>query len=158
MANPSTQALIDHFDSAFEGPNGDYPAVLESLAGVTARQALWKPAAACNSIWQIVEHLTSSMEWQLDVLDEGSAQPPPWIEPAGGDGEWRASLERLKDAHARLTAAILQLPEARLLSIPAGEKQTLLVLLLSTAAHEAHHGGQIDYLKGLLSALSIKGA
>jgi uncharacterized damage-inducible protein DinB len=27
--------------------------------------------------------------------------------------------------------------------------QTQLELLLSIAAHEAHHGGQIDYLKGL---------
>ncbi len=32
MPGPLVQALIAHFDSVFEGPNGDYPAVLEALA------------------------------------------------------------------------------------------------------------------------------
>ena len=32
MPGPLAQALIAHFDSVFVGPNGDYPAVLESLA------------------------------------------------------------------------------------------------------------------------------
>jgi hypothetical protein len=31
--------VIAHFDGVFEGPNGDYPAVLQSLAGVTAAEA-----------------------------------------------------------------------------------------------------------------------
>ena len=36
MANSLVQVLIAHFDSVFEGPNGDYPAVLETLAGLSA--------------------------------------------------------------------------------------------------------------------------
>ncbi len=31
MADPLVQALIAHFDSVFEGPNGDFPAVLEAV-------------------------------------------------------------------------------------------------------------------------------
>lgn len=158
MANLTAQRVIEQFDGVFGGPNGDYPAVLESLAGITAQQAIWRPAWGCNSIWQIVEHLSSSIEWQLAVLHQGSAELTPWIEPAGSQEAWQAALVRLRDAHARLSAAIEQMPEERLLSVPAGEKQTLAALLLSMAAHDAHHGGQIDYVRGLQSALSVRGA
>jgi hypothetical protein len=43
----------------FAGPNGDYPAVLEAMGGLTAAQALWKPAPGGNSILQIADHLTA---------------------------------------------------------------------------------------------------
>jgi uncharacterized damage-inducible protein DinB len=151
---PSTfiQALIAHFDSVFEGPNGDYSAVLEAVAGVSAAQALWKPAAWQNSIWQIVEHLIASKEWQIDMLEHGHAASPVWIEPQGDETAWQATIAFLKDAHQRLKAALAKVDEDELLKIPFPEegKQTLLELILSAGpAHEAHHSGQIDYLKGL---------
>ncbi len=52
MASSLVQAIIAHFDSVFEGPNGDYPALLEALVGLTVAQAAWKPAPDHNSIWQ----------------------------------------------------------------------------------------------------------
>ena len=61
-----------------------------------------------------------------------------------------STVEARRDYHARLMAALGQVPEEALLKIPNPErKQTLLELLLSSAAHDAHHSGQIDYLKGL---------
>ena len=151
MTNPLVQALIAHFDSVFEGPNGDYSAILESLASVSVSQALWKPAPNQNSIWQIVEHLIASKEWQIGMLERGQAASPVWIEPSGNEAAWQASLTRLRNAHQRLKAALEQVAEADLLAVPAPEEGlTLLELLLSSGpAHEAHHGGQIDYLKGL---------
>ena len=151
MSGSLVQALIAHFDSVFEGPNGDYSAVLEALTGVSVTQALWKPLPQQNSIWQIVEHLIASKEWQIDMLKQGKATSPVWIEPSGDEVEWQATLGRLKDAHHRLKVALEQVPEDELLARPVPESnQTLLELLLSSGpAHEAHHGGQIDYLKGL---------
>jgi uncharacterized damage-inducible protein DinB len=144
------QALIAHFDSVFEGPNGDYPAVLEALGGLTAEQAIWKPAPDCNSIWQIVDHLTASTLWQIEMLEKGEAAFPAWTQPAGNESDWQASINRLKEAHERLNVTLGQLSEKELLNIPVPEwKKTLLELLLSSAAHEAYHDGQIDYLKGL---------
>jgi uncharacterized damage-inducible protein DinB len=144
-------ALIAHLDSVFEGPNGDYAAVLEALAGVSAAQALWKPAPTQNSIWQIVEHLSASKQWQIDMLEQGQAASPVWTEPSGDEVAWQAAVDRLKDAHQRLKAVLERVPEEDLLRIPVPEwKSTLLELVLSSGpAHEAHHGGQIDYLKGL---------
>src|SRR5688572_29798745 len=99
MSNPLVRALIAHFDSAFEGPNGDYPSVLEALTGITAQQAIWKPAPESNSIWQIVNHLTASKEWQMEMITKGEASSPVWTEPSGGEAAWQASLAHLHEAH-----------------------------------------------------------
>jgi uncharacterized damage-inducible protein DinB len=151
MPNPLVHALIAHFDSVFEGPNGDYSAVLEAVAGVSAEQALWKPIPKQNSIWQIVEHLIASKEWQIEMLKHGSAPSPVWVEPSGDESAWQATLTRLKDAHCRLKSILEHLGDADLLKIPPSEEKcTLLELILSAGpAHEAHHCGQIDYLRGL---------
>jgi hypothetical protein len=151
MPGPLVQAVIAHFDSVFEGPNGDYPAVLEAVANVSVAQALWKPTPTQNSIWQIVEHLIASKEWQIEMLEHGQAASPVWVEPAGDEVAWQASLARLKDAHQRLKLALAQVAEADLFKMPVPAwGRTLLELILSSGpAHEAHHSGQIDYLKGL---------
>src|SRR6266542_1789378 len=151
MPSPMNQALISHFDSVFEGPNGDYPAVLEAVSNVSAAQALWKPRPKQNSIWQIVEHLIASKEWQIDMLEKGQASSPVWTEPSGDEAVWQASLARLKDAHQQLKVALAQVAEEDLLKVPVPEwNRTLLELILSSGpAHEAHHSGQIDDLKGL---------
>jgi len=151
MPGPLVQALIAHFDSVFAGPNGDYSAVLEAVAGVSVTQALWRPTPTQNSIWQIVEHLIASKEWQIEMLEHGQTAPPVWVEPAGDEAAWQASLARLKDAHYRLKLALEQVAEADFLKVPVPEEgRTLLELVLSSGpAHESHHGGQIDYLKGL---------
>ena len=150
MADSLVQALIAHFDSIFAGPNGDYPAILEALAGITVAQAIWKPAPQQNSIWQIVDHLDASKIWQIDMLEKGQAASPIWTQPAGDESAWQAAQTQLVNTHARLKNTLARLSQQELLAIPqAGSQQTLLELLLSIAAHEAHHGGQIDYLKGL---------
>ena len=153
MHNPLVQALIAHFEGVFVGPNGDYAATLESLAGVSAAQALWKPAPTQNSIWQIVEHLIGSNEWQMDMLAGRQPAPTIWVEPAGDEAAWRATLARLQDSHRRVKAALEQVAETDLLVVEPQTGRTLLELVLSSGpAHEAHHGGQIDYLKGLQAA------
>src|SRR5512135_2223664 len=155
MSNSLLQAVLAHYDSVFEGPNGDYPALLEALTGITAAQAIWKPAPDCNSIWQIVDHATASKLWQIDMLEKGQAAPPLWTQPTGDENAWHAAVVRLKDVHARLKAVLEKVPEEDLLTIPVPEwNKTLLELLLSSAAHEAHHSGQVDYLKGLQAGTS----
>ena len=151
MLDPLARALIAHFDSAFEGPNGDYPSVLEALAGLTASQAVWKPSPKSNSIWQIVDHLTASKEWQIEMIAKGEAPSPVWTQPSGDEAAWQISVARLHEAHVRLKTVLEQLQDEDLLKPPSLElTQTLLELLLSSgSAHEAHHSGQIDYLKGL---------
>lgn len=129
------------------------PDVMSQVLCVAATHALWKPAPQQNSIWQIVDHLIASKQWLIEMLERGQAAPPVWTDPSGDEAAWQAALDRLKDAHHRLKAAVEQAPEDKLLTIPElGGKLTLLELILSSGpAHEAHHSGQIDYLKGLLA-------
>jgi hypothetical protein len=150
MIAPLVRALIAHGDSVFVGPNGDYAAVLETIASMPVRQALWKPVPTQNSIWQIVEHLIVSKEWLIETLEHGQAASPDWVEPSGDEATWQDTLARLKDAHQRLRLRLEQLTDADLLKASDPEGHTLLELILSAGpAHEAHHSGQIDYLRGL---------
>jgi uncharacterized damage-inducible protein DinB len=151
VSEPLVQALLAHLDGVFAGPNGDYPAVLEALAGVSAQQAMWIPAPGANSIWQIVDHLAASKEWEIMMLEKGQAASPAWTQPAGDEASWRAAVARLRDVHLRLKAALGRLSDEDLLKPqPADQNRTLLDLILSVSSdHESHHGGQIDFLKGL---------
>ncbi len=151
MPSSLSHALIAHIDSVFFGPNGDYAAVMEALDGLTAQQALWKPSPSQNSIWQIVEHLIASKQWLIETLQGGQPPSPPWTEPSGDEAAWQQAIGRLQDSHQRLKDAIAAQPQSDWLEIPAPDLgQTLLEQTLSSGpAHEAHHGGQIDYLKGL---------
>ena len=154
MPGPLVRALIAHVDSSFEGPNGDYPALLETITGLTAQQAVWRPSPTSNSIWQIVDHLASSKEWQIEMLENRQAESPAWIQPSGDEESWQALLTHLKDNHGRLRLALGRLTDEELLKYPVSElPRTLLELVLSSgSAHEAHHAGQISYLRGLQDA------
>jgi hypothetical protein len=86
----------------------------------------------------------------MEMLEKGQAASPVWTEPAGGESAWQASLSKLKESHLKLRTALADLTDAALLEVPVPEwEKTLLELLLSSAAHEAYHAGQIDYLKGM---------
>ena len=154
MPGPFVRALLAQVDSSFEGPNGDYPALLETIAGLTAGQAVWRPSPTSNSIWQIVDHLASSKEWQIEMLEKRQAESPVWIQPSGDEESWQALIAHLKEAHRRQKFALGQLKDEELLTFPVPEiPRTLLELILSSgSAHEAHHAGQISYLRGLQDA------
>jgi hypothetical protein len=150
MAGKLVDILLAHVDGVFAGPNGDFPAVLEALEGVTAEQAAWKPDPRANSIWQIVDHLSGSNLWEMEMLKTFQATPPAWTEPAGGEAAWQDSLAKLHQTQADLRAALAALTDEALLAIPVAEwGKTLFELVLSSAGHEACHAGQIDYLRGL---------
>jgi uncharacterized damage-inducible protein DinB len=151
MPGPLVSALIAHFESSFEEPNGDYPAVMEAIASLTAEQAMWRPSPDANSIWQIVDHLAASKEWQIEMMEKGQAESPAWIQPSGDEDSWQALIGRLKESHTRLKSALAKLSDEELLEYPVPElHRTLMELILSSgSAHEAHHAGQISYLRGL---------
>lgn len=154
MTSGIVKALIAHCDSVFTGPNGDYASVLEVVESVSAQQAAWKPTATQNSIWQITEHLIASKQWQIHMLKHGWATAKGWVEPTGDEAAWQETLHRLKNAHRQLVQTLEKISEDDLLTIPDPKVgRTLLELILSSGpAHEAHHSGQLDYLKGLIAA------
>lgn len=45
------------------------PSVLEALDWLAAIQAAWKPSPDRHSIWQIVDHLAKSKEWERAIIE-----------------------------------------------------------------------------------------
>ncbi len=50
------EMLLEQFTAAFD-QNTWFVALKNTLDGVTAADAVWKPAGVDNSIWEIVSHL-----------------------------------------------------------------------------------------------------
>jgi len=158
LSDSLVRALISHIDSVFVGPNGDYAAVLEVVETLSVKQALWNPVPNQNSIWQIVEHLIDSKEWQIAMLEQRNPAPTVWGYPFGDEAAWQDTLVRLKAAHQRLKLTLEKLSDADLLAVPdAKVGLTLIELILSSGpAHEAHHSGQLDYLRGMQAIIATK--
>ena len=140
---------------AFQGPNGDYPSVLEAIDGLTAIKAAWKPSPDRHSIWQIVDHLTKSKEWERRVIIGERPPSPTWDDPTGDEDAWRATIERLRTAQTQLLAAIDHLVEEDLWKRPPTKRGWPVVnFILNKAAHDAYHAGQIRHLRALLGTLN----
>ncbi len=151
MSTPWTAILRTAILGAFEGPNGDYPSVLQTVNGLTAIQAVWKPSAGRHSIWQIVDHLTRSKEWECRILEGERLPAPVWDDPSGDDAAWRAAIERLRTAQAQLLETVNRLTDDALLRRPPTTLGWPVVnLVLNKAAHDAYHAGQIRYVRALL--------
>lgn len=155
------QAIRRDVLSAFEyAHNKDawvFP-LAEALAGVTAREAIWKPATAASdlrSIWEIVLHMTV---WTENLVQRGEQRmrgEPPGRPPEGDwpplpatpdEGAWEQSQRRLWDALAGLRAYIETTPPTVLLDQGnAGYSQ--FADLLCCLIHNAYHIGQITKLR-----------
>lgn len=53
-----------------------------------------RPSPESNSIWQILDHLAASKQWQIEMLEKGQAESPLWTEPPGDKESWQASEGR----------------------------------------------------------------
>jgi len=123
---------------------GWHVSLWDSVKDLTAAQAVWAPAPSRNSIWQIVDHVAL---WKDDGARRISGQPrrpSGWHRgvdwrpiPVVTENAWRGSLQELRDAHARVTAALGEHGDADL--------ETIRGLI----AHDSYHGGQICYLRAL---------
>lgn len=155
MTTPWVEILRNASLGAFHGPNGDYPSVLEALDGLTAVQAAWKPAPDRHSVWQIVDHLTKSKEWERRVILGERPPAAAWADPSGNDDEWQAAIGQLQAAHTELLEAIDQLSEDQLRKRPPTKTGWPVVnLILNKAAHDAYHAGQIQHLRALHNGLN----
>lgn len=152
--DPITRWLLGLIDEAFEGPAWHGPSLSATLRGLSAEQAIWRPAPGRNSAWAIVLHLAYWKHRVHERVAPGTVEPFPrgprdWpqlpaeLTPAA----WKADLALLKQTHAELRAAVLSLPASRLKRPGPGQKQTRLQNLVGSACHDLYHGGQIRLLR-----------
>jgi hypothetical protein len=143
-------ALLDEGYSrkTWHGPN-----LRQSLKGVSARQAAWRPAPGRHNIWELALH---SAYWKYAVrrrieggkrgsfILKGSNFFSRPEEGKATEAAWRADLALLKREHKELEDAI-----RRVLKTPRAKK--LFPSLYGVAFHDIYHAGQIRLLRRLMA-------
>jgi uncharacterized damage-inducible protein DinB len=131
------------------------PSLKGSLRGVSASQAVWRPARGRHSIWDLVLH---AAYWKYAVRrlltgEKRGAFPRKgsnWFSAPGSatEKEWKQLLALLDEEHRKLAGAVARLSPADLPRKPRGSR-TIANLLYGVASHDVYHTGQIQLLKRL---------
>ena len=150
--------LLEVFDQAYTAPAWHGTPLKGALRGVTARDALWRPAPGRHCIWDLVLH---TAYWKYIVRGR-LLRDPDLVFPRGGANfpdlparpnaaAWRADRKLLDEQHALLRRAIIRLDPARLERRSAAEdaKWRTKQEIYGIASHDLYHAGQIQLLKRL---------
>jgi hypothetical protein len=140
-------------DEAFRGPAWHGPSLWSTLKGVTATQALWRPAPGRNTIWELVLHTSHGTHLvRRRLLGRGAPTFPRPLRknwwpamPAEPDrAAWRADLALLLECHERLMEAVRRPRQA-------AHKQ-----MIGIALHDTYHAGQIRLIRRLAAAKGVR--
>jgi DinB superfamily len=143
-------ALLDegYTRKTWHGPN-----LRQSIKGVTARQAAWRPAPGAHNIWELTVH---SAYWKYAVrrkveggkrgsfLLKGSnffARPE---KGNAGEAAWHGDRQLLETEHHALVEAIRKV-------LRTARASKLLPAIYGVAFHDIYHAGQIRLLRRLMS-------
>jgi len=148
------QRLLDLVDRTHRARAWHGPALLQTLAGVTAALAAKHPVRGAHSIWELVEHVASWYEIVAErMAGEAAAVTPARNFPAvtrATPSAWKASLRRLARAHARFRREVAAFPVAKLGRRRPKLEQTWNVLIHGQIQHALYHAGQIALLRRAL--------
>lgn len=155
--------LLHHLEYTFE-KEAWQPSLAMATEGVTAQQALWKPAAERHSIWQIAWHVTHWKRATLGAWDgsrplfragSGStefldeAERTDWQEVSGDESTWQADCQALHEVSRTIAERAAAMTEEQFLQPFPGEDMPAALRLLRMATHDIYHAGQIRYLRVL---------
>lgn len=144
--------LLDIYDEAFERKAWHGPNLWQSLKGVSAKQAAWRPAANRHNIWEETLHaaywkyvvrrnLTKRKRGSF-ILRGSNFFPRP--EPGRqSESAWREDKAILRSEHRLLRKAI-----RAALAKPLTPK--IRRILWGVAFHDIYHAGQIRLLGRLM--------
>jgi hypothetical protein len=132
--------------AAWHGPN-----LRQSLRGVSAKQAAWRPGRGRHNIWEEALH---AAYWKYAVRRkiEGGKRGSFALEgsnffarPEKGkatNAAWRADQALLEKEHRALRAAVVK-------AIAEGRAERLARPIFGIAFHDVYHAGQIRLLRRL---------
>jgi len=132
--------FLDIYDEAFERKAWHGPNLWQSLKGVNAKQAAWRPAAA---YWKYdVRRILEKRKRGSFLLRGSNFFPRP--EPGRqSESAWREDKAILRSEHRRLRKAI-----RAALAKPLTPK--IRRILWGVAFHDIYHAGQIRLLRRLM--------
>ncbi|MDR7071646.1 DinB family protein [Fictibacillus barbaricus] len=136
--------LLKVFDSTFDKESW-YAPFKDSIDGLTAEQARWKPAGeAAKSIWENLNHLIyykerlvanlEGREWTNHLSGDENFY---LTEQSNDDQEWMKVVERAVNVNQKLREILSNMTVNEL------DHQSLDGKLLDIFVHDAYHTGQI---------------
>jgi hypothetical protein len=144
--------LLTMFDQGYEKRTWHGPNLKQSIRGVTAKQAAWRPAASRHNIWEVTLH---AAYWKYVVrrrieggkrgtfVLKGSNFFPRPEKGNLSEAAWRADEELLEREHKALRETIRRWASS-------GRSEKVLRMILGIAFHDVYHAGQIRLLRRLM--------
>lgn len=136
--------LLEQFQTTYNKQDWFVP-VMQSLEGLTAKQAMWKPSDSSHCIGQLAYHL---LFWNRRSLQGFSGKKPAAFSgdnnetfTAFNEESWAATVKELGEVLKGIETFIREADEAKLQS-SASEIDHICV-------HNAYHTGQILYARKL---------
>jgi hypothetical protein len=144
--------LVSLIDEAYTKKTWHGPNLRQSIRGVSAAQAAWRPAPGAHNIWELTLH-AAYWKYVIRRKIEGGKRGSFALKgsnffkrPERGtstEAAWRADRELLEREHRALAAAVCKVADT---PIP----KKLLRGIYGVAFHDVYHAGQIRLLRGLM--------
>jgi hypothetical protein len=148
----SAKLVLALLDEACEKKTWHGPNLRQSIKGITAKQAAWRPGPGRHNIWEVTLH-AAYWKYALRRKIEGGKRGSFALKgsnffarPEKGqlnEAAWSADKRLLEREHRALREAA-----AKLLSTPRGAK--FVNRLYGIAFHDIYHAGQIRLLRRLM--------
>jgi len=151
---PDRSLILTLLDEAYSQKTWHGPNLLQSLKGVTAKQAAWRPAPGRHNIWELTLHAAYwkyAARRRLEGGQRGSFVLKGtnfFSRPEKGkvsEADWQADRAILENEHHTLDQAA-----GKILRSPNAKKH--LRTLYGVAFHDVYHAGQIRLLRRLMNA------
>lgn len=147
----NADVILDLFEEAFERKTWHGPNLWQSLKGVTADQAAWRPARNRHNIWEVMLH---AAYWKYVVRRHLQGGKRGSFALRGSNFFPRPQPGKLTEAAWKLDKAILRVEHEALrvviknaLSKPIEPKMRRM--LSGVIFHDVYHAGQIRLLRRL---------
>jgi hypothetical protein len=141
--------LLQIIDQAYEKKAWHGPNLKQSLRGVSAQEAAWRPATGRHNIWEIALH---AAYWKYvvrrrlhgDPRGSFALQGSNWFaRPASQSAKaWREDRALLEREHRKLRETVSKLRQSKARTAPCA-------WIFGVAFHDIYHAGQIQLLKRL---------
>ena len=147
------ELVLALLDEAYEKKTWHGPNLKQSIRGITAKQAAWRPARGRHNIWELTLHAAYwkyAVRRRIDGGKRGSFALKGsnfFARPEKGklnEGAWNADKALLEREHRLMRRAI-----DKALRNPRGMK--ILRMLYGVAFHDTYHAGQIRLLRRLMT-------
>jgi uncharacterized damage-inducible protein DinB len=142
--------LLAAIDEAYERKSWHGTNLRGSLRGLSAEEAIWRPAEGRHNVWELAVH---AAYWKYAVRrrlrgDKRGSFPLKGSNffdspQKADDGAWRDALALLDEQHRALRDSIARLPASALDDLKKRQ------LITGIAAHDLYHTGQIQLIKRL---------